>query len=330
MMAKNRHESPREIPEIPFAAPAGTPAGVEVMSLAELRRRVPAETLTRPQRPDFHHLLTLTEGDLWHVIDFDGHALRPGSWLWVRPGQVHQWGDITQAEGTLILFRQDVLDPATATAARVDDPHAPVVTTPVTADAEAVTMAAEHLNREFQALGRLPLDVHIAALRHLLAVLLLRLAHLTVPVGGPAPDPDETYLRFRDAVERHFTATRRVEDYAQLLGYSGRTLARATLASAGLSAKEFIDRRVVLEAKRLLAHGDETAAQISDHLGFVTASQFSKYFMQRTDQTPIDFRRSIRGQTTGEPHPDHRSEARPGLGSGTVAAAAAHGHGRPG
>ncbi|MGO4424442.1 AraC family transcriptional regulator, partial [Streptomyces sp. MCAF7] len=36
MMAKNRHGSRREIPEILFAAPAGTPAGVEVMSLAEL------------------------------------------------------------------------------------------------------------------------------------------------------------------------------------------------------------------------------------------------------------------------------------------------------
>ncbi|MDX2675033.1 helix-turn-helix domain-containing protein [Streptomyces sp. NY05-11A] len=296
MMAKKRHDSPREIPQIGFAAPAGTPAGVEVMSLAELRRRVCERTLVRPQRPDFHHLLTLTAGDLRNVVDFNGYTLRPGSWLWVRPGQVHQWGDLTQAEGTLILFRQDVLDPATATAARVDDPHAPVVTTPVAADAEAVTMAAEHLSREFQALGHLPLEVHIAALRHLLAVLLLRLAHLTVPVGGPAPEPDETCLRFRDAVEQHFTATRRVEDYARMLGYSGRTLARATLAGAGLSAKEFIDRRVVLEAKRLLAHGDETAAQISDRLGFVTASQFSKYFMQRTGRSPIDFRREIRGQ----------------------------------
>ncbi|MFD9037586.1 helix-turn-helix domain-containing protein [Streptomyces bottropensis] len=300
MMAKNRHDPPREIREIPFAAPAGTPAGVEVMSLAELRRRVPTRTLTAPRRPDFHHLLTLAEGDLWHVVDFDGYALRPGSWLWVRPGQVHQWGDVTEAEGTLILFRQDALDPATATAARVDDAHAPVVTTPVTGDAEAVTMAAQHLSREFQAFGRLPLDVHIAALRHLLAVLLLRLAHLSVPADGPAPDPDETYLRFRDAVERHFTITRRVEDYARMLGCAGRTLARATLAHAGLGAKEFIDRRVVLEAKRLLAHGDETAAQISDHLGFVTASQFSKYFMQRTGRSPIDFRREIRGQATSE------------------------------
>ncbi|MGW3562647.1 helix-turn-helix domain-containing protein [Streptomyces sp. NPDC000941] len=301
MMAKNRHGSPREIPEILFAAPAGTPAGVEVMPLAELRRRVSEHVLARPQRPDFHHLLTLTAGDLRHIVDFNGYALRPGSWLWVRPGQVHQWGDLTRAEGTLILFQQDVLDPATATAAHVDNPHAPVLTTPVAADAEAVTMAAEHLSREFQALGHLPLEVHIAALRHLLAVLLLRLAHLTVPVGSPAPEPDETYLRFRDAVERHFTATRRVEDYAHMLGYSGRTLARATLANAGLSAKEFIDRRVVLEAKRLLAHSDETAARISDHLGFVTPSQFSKYFMQRTGRSPIDFRKGIRGLATRRP-----------------------------
>jgi AraC-like DNA-binding protein len=300
MMAKKRHDSSREIPEIPFAAPAGTPAGVEVMSLAELRRRVSGNTLARPQRPDFHHLLALTSGDLWHVVDFNGYALRPGSWLWLRPGQVHQWGDLTKAEGTLILFQQDLLDPATATAARVDDPHAPVLTTPVAADAEAVTMAAEHLSREFRALGHLPLEVHIAALRHLLAVLLLWLAHLTVPAGDPAPEADQTYLRFRDAVERRFTATRRVEDYAHMLGYSGRTLARAALANTGLSAKEFIDRRVVLEAKRLLAHGDETAAQISDHLGFVTPSQFSKYFMQRTGCSPIDFRKAIRGLVTGE------------------------------
>ncbi|MEU1510769.1 AraC family transcriptional regulator [Streptomyces sp. NPDC005811] len=298
MMAKSRHDSPygiAEIAEIGFAAPAGTPAGVEVMSLAELRRRVPGDTLARPQRPDFHHLLTLTEGGLRHLVDFDGHTLRPGSWLWLRPGQVHQWGDLARAEGTLILFRQDALDPATATAARVDDPYAPVVTTPVAADADAVTMAAEHLSREFRALGQLPLDVHIAALRHLLAVLLLRIAHLTVPAGGPAPEPDETYLRFRDAVERHFTATRQVEDYARMLGYSGRTLARATQAGAGLGAKEFIDRRVVLEAKRLLAHGDETAARISDHLGFGTPSQFGKYFTQRTGRSPLDFRKEIRG-----------------------------------
>lgn len=296
MMVKNRHETSRGILDIPFAAPAGTPAGVEVMSLAALRGRVSRQLVARPQRSDFHHLLTLTSGGMWHTVDFNRYRLRPGSWLWVRPGQVHQWGNLTGSEGTLILFQQDVLDPATAAAARVDDPYGAVVSEPVHQDAEAVNLAAEHLDHEFRALGQLPLDAHLVALRHLLAVLLLRLAHLTGPADSLPPAPDDAYVRFRDLVERHFARTRRVEDYAQMLGYSPRTLARATLSHAGLNAKEFVDRRVVLEAKRLLAHSDLTSAQIAGQLGFATPSQFSKFFMRRAQHSPIDFRHSVRGR----------------------------------
>lgn len=296
-MVKKRHGVERGIPEISFTAPAGTPAGVEVLSLDDLRDRVPAERLSVPQRPDFHHLITLTGGSLWHTVDFTAYALNPGSWLWVRPGQVQQWGDLTHAQGTLILFRQDFLDPATTASARTEDPHAPILRRPLLDDEAALRLAADHLTIEFHALGHLPLEIHTAALRHLLAVLVLRLAHLTAPADSPAPEPDATYLRFRDAVEEDFARTRRVEDYADMLGYSPRTLSRATLAAAGLGGKEFIDRRVVLEAKRLLAHSDQTAARIADRLGFSSATHFSKYFHHRTGQTPIAFRDTVRHTT---------------------------------
>ncbi|MGC5561928.1 AraC family transcriptional regulator [Streptomyces sp. FR-108] len=295
MMAKKRHDDRAGIRDLAFTAPTGTPAGVEVLSLTELRHRTTAARLATPQRPDFHHLVTLTGGTLRHTVDFADHALEPGSWLWVRPGQVHQWGDLTDAEGTLILFRPDFLDAATADAARTQDPHAPVLLLPLPDHAAALTLAAEHLGSEFRALGHLPLDIHTAALRHLLAVLVLRLTHLTAPAGPPAPEPDSTYLRFRDAVEQDFTRTRRVEDYAQALGYSPRTLSRATLTAAGLGAKEFIDRRVILEAKRLLAHSDQSAARIADRLGFPSATHFSKFFHRGTGQTPIVFRDTARG-----------------------------------
>jgi hypothetical protein len=128
---RKRQGSPREIADIGFASTVGTPAGFEIMSLAELRVRVPVRMgragLRAPQRPTFHHLITLSSGSLWHTVDFTGYALRPGSWLWVRPGQVQQWGDLDEAEGTLILFERDFLDPGTVAAARVDDPHAPRV-----------------------------------------------------------------------------------------------------------------------------------------------------------------------------------------------------------
>ncbi|MGW2741008.1 helix-turn-helix domain-containing protein [Streptomyces sp. NPDC001450] len=300
MMVKKRHSPVGEIADIGFAAPVGTPTGIEIMSLAELRKRAPVRMgkagLTAPQRPAFHHLLTLTSGSLWHTVDFTGYALKPGSWLWVRPGQVQQWGNLDDAEGTLILFERDFLDPGTVATAAVDDRHAPVLQVPVAEDRHALDVATSHLALEFQAVRRLPLEAHVAVLRHLLAVLVLRLAHLTAPVGSPAPGPGETYLRFRDAVERDFTRTRRLDDYAQTLGYSTRTLSRATLAAAGIGAKEFIDRRVILEAKRLLAHGDQSASRIAAQLGFSSATNFSKYFHQRTGQSPIAFRATVRGQ----------------------------------
>ncbi|MCK7625328.1 AraC family transcriptional regulator [Streptomyces sp. RS10V-4] len=300
-MVKKRQD-PREdagvIRAVPFAAPAGRPAGVEVLTLAELRERAEACRLAAPHRPDFHHLLLLDRGRLVHCVDFREHPLAPGDLLWSRPGQVQHFGDLAEAEGRLVLFESGFLDPATAAAARIEDWYGPAVRRPRGAAARALDEALGQLHREFSALGGLPLEVHLEVLRHLLAVLVLRAAHPDGVADGPgaaACEAGETYLRFRDAVERGFTRSRRVADYARALGYAPRTLSRATEAAAGVGAKEFIDRRVVLEAKRLLAHGDQPAARIADRLGFADATNFTKFFQRQAGLTPIAFRAAVRG-----------------------------------
>ncbi|WP_406836072.1 helix-turn-helix transcriptional regulator [Streptomyces sp. AHU1] len=301
-MAKNRHPAGQAVPKIIFAVPAGAPAGLEVISLAALRARsrVRGTDLGAPQRPAFHQVLTLTSGALRPTVDFTAHDVGRGSWLWTRPGQVLQWGELTRAEGTLITFERDFPGEATVRAARLDDPHARVLRVPRAEVATSLRVATAHLEHEFRTPGRLPRDAHDAVLRHLLDVLVLRLAHLEES-DDPATGPSETFLRFRAGVERDFARTRRVDDYALALGYSARTLSRATLESAGMGAKEFIDRRVVLEAKRLLAHTDLAVARIADRLGFSSATNFAKYFHQRAGQAPIAFRTTVRERGTGIP-----------------------------
>ncbi|MFD7664345.1 helix-turn-helix domain-containing protein [Streptomyces sp. NPDC059788] len=327
-MVKNRHaaqEAGESIPAVAFTAPAGRPAGVEVLTLAELRDRADACALAVPHRPDFHHLLVVDSGHLRHTVDFRKYELAANDWMWVRPGQVHHFGNLDGAEGRLVLFESGFLDPATAAAARLEDWFGPAVHHPEGAQAQAVDSALRHLHQEFGSLRGLPLETHIEVLRHLLSVLVLRAARLSASGGsgearggagvrsagdGRAPygegggdgdgsggvcEASETFLRFRDAVERGFTHSRRVEDYARQLGYSPRTLSRATAAATGVGAKEFIDRRVVLEAKRLLAHGDQTAARIAVRLGFADAANFAKFFQHRTGSTPISFRTEVRG-----------------------------------
>ncbi len=275
-----------------FFAPAPEPAPhdgplIEILTLARLRSSGDAPALARPFRSDRHCLLTLTSGSMRHSVDFTEHALAPGQWLWARPGQVQQWGGLEQAEGTVIRFATGFLDPDTAIGVCVDDPHAPVVRVPQNDDHALLRAATTQLQWEHSA-DRLPYDTRLQVLRHLLAVLVLRVASLPAPQAGP--DPSEVYLAFRDAVERDFANSRRLSDYAEALAYSPRTLSRATLAAAGIPAKEFIDRRVILEAKRMLACSPIPAARIGERLGFSSATNFNKFFAQRTGMTPIAFR----------------------------------------
>lgn len=280
----------------PFAGGAGAPA-VEILTLARLRAA--GGDLARPVRLDRHCLITLTSGMLAHRVDFAGYALAPGQWLWARPGQVQQWDGIEGAEGTLIRFATGSLDPDTAIAVCADDPHAPVVRAPAAEDHALLRAATTQLQWEHSA-DRLAAGVRAQVLRHLLAVLVLRVASLPGAAGqGSEAEPSEVYLAFRDAVERDFANTRRLGDYAKALAYSPRTLSRATIAAAGMPAKEFVDRRVVLEAKRMLACSGDSAARVGQRLGFSSPTNFNKFFAQRTGTTPIAFREEVRTPKPG-------------------------------
>jgi len=269
---------------------------MEVMTLADFRDRTrdwPWHIAT-PHRQDFHALMLVTAGTLRHRVDFTGYVLPPGSWLWIRPGQVHQWQNPDQAEAILIFFQEDFVAPETAELAGLGTSTAPMpLYSPDPSEAPVLAAAAEQLAAEFSQSDRHPLPVHTALLHRLLDVVLLRLAHLQQH-GQAEESAPEPFLRFRDAVERGFSRTHRIDDYARELGYSTRTLTRATQTAAGLSAKDYLDQRLTLEAKRLLAHGTEPASTIAAHLGFTSATHFGKFFQRRTGQTPLAFRASQR------------------------------------
>jgi AraC-like DNA-binding protein len=287
-MVKNRHP----IPLIGFAPPEGTPLpGLEVMTLADLAARAGSTDLSAPQRPEFHQLFAVTRGTLRHSVDFTAYRVGAGSVLWVRPGQVQQFGDLTGADGVLALFQASSVDPATAAAARLDDPFGRAVASAADPCTVALQRSVAHLAAEFADAGGLPVDARRDVLRNLLAVVAVRVAALC---AQPVSAADTTFVRFRALVERDFARTRRVADYAGALGYSARTLSRATQAAAGVGAKEFIDRRVTLEAKRLLAHADLPAASIATRLGFADPTNFAKFFQHRTGVPPGTFRASVR------------------------------------
>jgi AraC-like DNA-binding protein len=106
----------------------------------------------------------------------------------------------------------------------------------------------------------------------------------------------QRYQRFRAAVERDFARWHGVAHYAARLGCSEKSLTRAALQVTDRSAKAVISERLVLEAKRLLAHTLLPVAVIGDQLGFAEATNFVKFFSRETGLTPGAFRAEQRGQ----------------------------------
>jgi AraC-like DNA-binding protein len=100
----------------------------------------------------------------------------------------------------------------------------------------------------------------------------------------------QRYRRYRAAVERHFARWHSVAPYAARLGCSERSLTRAAHLVTDRSAKAVLTERLVLEAKRLLAHTSLPVATIGDQLGFGEATNFVKFFRREAGLTPGAFR----------------------------------------
>jgi AraC-like DNA-binding protein len=279
------------IRRVRFLPPAPGVGDIEVNTLNGIRGRGGHHEFLTAQRLDFDLLMHIEGGAATHTVDFTEYSLQPGDVLWIRAGQVHHWGSIADVEGTVVMFLQHAIDDRTRHLIRSQrtrlQNHWP-------ADGLAGTSVPQVLDLLTRSTDTRPTatsELHQAALTHCLAALLVQLALVEVAGDAPVPRPThEAYVWFRDHIEEHFGSWRKVSQYADRLGYSTRTLNRLARENTGLSAKQLIDERVVLEAKRHLSHAEASVSEIAGLLGFDDASNFSSYFHRQTGMTPGTFR----------------------------------------
>jgi AraC-like DNA-binding protein len=277
----SRAPSSSSIRPVTYRNPRNPDSPVEVLALAELRRKAPAGYLVHPQRPAFHQVHVLTRGHCELEVDFERVALNRRTVAWVRPGQVQRFDLHDGVDGWLLMFTADVLE-----SDLFDEPVGPRVD--LGNAGEDVAWLLERLRRASEEEAY---DERHPLLRHLLHALLLVLHRRGRTSIARCPAPVRSvFAIFRKEVERRFAKTRRVEDYERLIGYSSKTLTRAARAATGLSAKQYIDQRVLLESRRLLAHTTLSAGEIAQRVGFSELTNFIKFFRRESGESPTRFR----------------------------------------
>ncbi len=252
-------------------------------------------TLPYPHRHDFYHFVWVTRGAGRHVIDSQSYEVRPNTLFFMTPGQVHDFVLSDDAKGHTFSFSRDFFALASENTLSLAEAPAAVLERLASvvylndSQAKDLSPIVEAIIEEYTA----EQSSYHDAVRCYLRIFLIRIARVGSGKASAGPSSRKSLLarRFRKSLEQHFETVNAVAGYARLLNVTERALNDAARHAFGTTAAQLIRERVMLEAKRLLAHSDSSVAEIADRLGFDDPAYFSRCFRKHTKRSPVEFRR---------------------------------------
>lgn len=99
------------------------------------------------------------------------------------------------------------------------------------------------------------------------------------------------FLNFKSLLEANFSTNRNADFYAKKLNITYKPLNEICKEILNVTAKQFIDAFVILEAKRLLINSEIKSTELAYKLGFQEPTNFVKYFKKHTKFTPNSFKK---------------------------------------
>jgi len=270
------------------------------MSIEDLRNRASAEHFEKLQRADFYRLIGVLKGTTSPMVDFSTYTAKAGDWVMVRPGQVFRYDFSRPWSGWLLVFRPDSL--TIERGSRTVDElnllnHVEELTCLRSLNGEQhdwMIRSLKQLQHDSTARADAPIINQLMRLQLANTLLRLSMWQSSDAVASAHNTAEQVnFRRFRKLLDADFTSRHQVQHYANALGMSEKTLSRVCVTATGVPAKTVIKQRLVLEAKRLLAHTTMAAQSIGCELGFDEASNFVKFFRRETGMTPLAFRQEI-------------------------------------
>jgi AraC-like DNA-binding protein len=107
----------------------------------------------------------------------------------------------------------------------------------------------------------------------------------------PIFDSQAYMLQFKNLLNMHYQSEKHVYFYAKALNIPVQKLSRIVSAVHGISAKEYINEKILLEAVRLLENTTYNQGEIAAELGFDFA-YFVKFFHKHFNITPAKYRQN--------------------------------------
>jgi AraC-like DNA-binding protein len=234
-----------------------------------------------------------------HIIDFREYPLAENNIFFVSPWQVHQVITDPYPTGYVILFTNEFLERNSIRKdfianlklfKNIDE------TPPLPVDdkmASRLRTFADSMMSAFNSRDEMYLET-IGAYLKLFLIECNGHCTLVPETNTQSAEVSKNLVRsFKELVEKNHTRWHQVQDYAKSLSVTPNYLNEVIKNSINMPAKEFIQHRLILEAKRMVVYTEKSSKEIGYELGFDDPAHFSKFFRSNTGQSLAGFRESL-------------------------------------
>lgn len=284
------------IPSYALAPDVNTGSKIFTVNKANCIVNYRLEDFLIPHRKGYYFWAFVKDGSTRHWIDMTPYKLKPNTFYFTVPHQVHLKEEAKPLTGMTLCFTDDFLALEENSLLRqlpiIQNPDNGHELTLNDADVLFIEDILEKIYAENKAHGNWQQSMLMGYMR----ILFIYLSRLyTEQFSRKDTVQDRIVLkRYLAKIDEYYTEFHEVSAYADLLNISAGYLSELVKEQSGKPAIAHIHDRLMLETKRLLFHTDQSIKEIAFSLGFEDASYFNRFFKRLSDQTPAGYRKHIR------------------------------------
>lgn len=271
----------------------------KLQTMEQIEERM-GENVDSPHRHNYYTIILIKKGSGKHIIDFQEYEMTNNSIYFVAPGQVHQVLPASRSEGFVLTFTADFLLRNNISEQLINDVYLynNFGESPPLPLHDHELLAYVELIKQIKDFSRANSNYGNEAIGSLLKLFLIKSYSLCNLCGSEELQSSEPrnplFRNFKNQIDKNFSLKHKVNDYAELLSVSSDYLNKVVKSLSGFSAKDYIQNRLMVEAKRNLLFTDLSNKELAYQLGFEEPAHFSNFFKKHAGTTPVEFREFAR------------------------------------